>query len=307
MGTLVKRRWCGGAGLDPARVYHCAVMPCYDKKLEASREDFWLPGGHGLCRPAALVVQCHAHAWRRNLSSHLPGLTARPPTRAGTQVPETDSVLATTELQELLEERGVDLRSLPPTPFDPILPAAAAAAQQQAPAASNGWHATEQQAQAQQQQQQGAQQAQQAQGAQGAQQAQQAQLGPAAPGAAPASSGSGGYLEHVFRAAAAQLFGRPLPPGPAADERGAQSRPAGGGPGSGWCPSAAFCCRLWLPKHPGGRGHQLLPRLRLPAASAAARRCVARQARAALPAPARPGRASCARSSCGAASTTTWR
>lgn len=44
MGTLVKRRWCGSAGLQPDRVYHCAVMPCYDKKLEASREDFWLPG-----------------------------------------------------------------------------------------------------------------------------------------------------------------------------------------------------------------------------------------------------------------------
>lgn len=44
MGTLVKRRWCAAVGLQPDRVYHCAVMPCYDKKLEASREDFWLPG-----------------------------------------------------------------------------------------------------------------------------------------------------------------------------------------------------------------------------------------------------------------------
>ncbi len=44
MGTLVKRRWCAAAGLDPAAVYHCAVMPCYDKKLEAAREDFWVPG-----------------------------------------------------------------------------------------------------------------------------------------------------------------------------------------------------------------------------------------------------------------------
>jgi iron only hydrogenase large subunit-like protein len=45
MGSLVKRRWCSAAGLAPAQVYHCAVMPCYDKKLEAAREDFWLPGG----------------------------------------------------------------------------------------------------------------------------------------------------------------------------------------------------------------------------------------------------------------------
>lgn len=34
------------------------------------------------------------------------------------------------------------------------------------------------------------------------------------PGSAAASSGSGGYLEHVFRTAARELFGRQLPPGP---------------------------------------------------------------------------------------------
>jgi hypothetical protein len=45
MGSLVKRRWCSSAGRDPALTYHCAVMPCYDKKLEAAREDFLLPGG----------------------------------------------------------------------------------------------------------------------------------------------------------------------------------------------------------------------------------------------------------------------
>ena len=44
MGTLVKRHLAPQWGVDPARVYHCAVMPCYDKKLEASREDFNLPG-----------------------------------------------------------------------------------------------------------------------------------------------------------------------------------------------------------------------------------------------------------------------
>ncbi|KAL4434294.1 hypothetical protein ABPG75_000735 [Micractinium tetrahymenae] len=152
MGTLVKRRWCSAAGLAPDRVYHCAVMPCYDKKLEASREDFWLPG---------------------------------------TQVPETDCVLATTELQELLEQRGVDLRSLQGVPFDSILGCAGGA--------SNGWQGGTQPQDVQQQQ------------AQQAQQAQQQQ--PAGPGSmVPACSGSGGYLEHVFRAAAWQLFGQQLPP-----------------------------------------------------------------------------------------------
>lgn len=47
MGTLVKRRWCMAAGLLPAWVYHCTIMPCYDKKLEAAREDFNLPGEPG--------------------------------------------------------------------------------------------------------------------------------------------------------------------------------------------------------------------------------------------------------------------
>ena len=44
MGTLVKRHLAPLWGIDPARLYHCAVMPCYDKKLEASRDDFNLPG-----------------------------------------------------------------------------------------------------------------------------------------------------------------------------------------------------------------------------------------------------------------------
>lgn len=44
MGTLVKRFVSKQLGVDPSQIYHCAVMPCYDKKLESSREDFFLPG-----------------------------------------------------------------------------------------------------------------------------------------------------------------------------------------------------------------------------------------------------------------------
>ncbi|KDR75890.1 hypothetical protein GALMADRAFT_69035 [Galerina marginata CBS 339.88] len=41
MGTLVKS-WMGGQwGRTPDGVYHVTVMPCYDKKLEASRKDFY--------------------------------------------------------------------------------------------------------------------------------------------------------------------------------------------------------------------------------------------------------------------------
>lgn len=41
MGTLVKE-WMGAKwGKLPQDVYHVSVMPCYDKKLEASRQDFY--------------------------------------------------------------------------------------------------------------------------------------------------------------------------------------------------------------------------------------------------------------------------
>ena len=45
-GSLVKRWLASRLGRMPGAVYHCAVMPCFDKKLEASREDFQLPGKH---------------------------------------------------------------------------------------------------------------------------------------------------------------------------------------------------------------------------------------------------------------------
>ncbi|XP_046745179.1 probable cytosolic Fe-S cluster assembly factor CPIJ010948 [Diprion similis] len=41
MGSLVKYHLAECKGLPPERVYHISVMPCYDKKLEASREDFY--------------------------------------------------------------------------------------------------------------------------------------------------------------------------------------------------------------------------------------------------------------------------
>lgn len=41
MGALVKQRLSAQIGVSAASVYHVTVMPCYDKKLEASREDFY--------------------------------------------------------------------------------------------------------------------------------------------------------------------------------------------------------------------------------------------------------------------------
>ncbi|XP_058797904.1 probable cytosolic Fe-S cluster assembly factor AGAP009023 [Phymastichus coffea] len=41
MGSLVKYHLAHVKGLSPEQVYHVTLMPCYDKKLEASREDFY--------------------------------------------------------------------------------------------------------------------------------------------------------------------------------------------------------------------------------------------------------------------------
>ena len=87
----------GAAELAAARrsVYHVSIMPCYDKKLEAARGDFAIPVGG---RPAAAAVAPG-------------GDGAAQPWGAATAdaVPETDSVLTTSEVQELLEARGVRL------------------------------------------------------------------------------------------------------------------------------------------------------------------------------------------------------
>jgi iron only hydrogenase large subunit-like protein len=86
MGTLIKQEWARSKAINPASVYHCAVMPCYDKKLEAARDDFTVP-------PLDSV--------------------------STTAIPETDCVLATTELYEWLRNLEIsDWSAIPPAPFD---------------------------------------------------------------------------------------------------------------------------------------------------------------------------------------------
>lgn len=72
-GSIIKRFVSGEHGIKPNDVYHVAVMPCFDKKLEASRKDFQDP------EDATKDVDC---------------------------------VLATTEIIELLEAVNVDFASL---------------------------------------------------------------------------------------------------------------------------------------------------------------------------------------------------
>ena len=44
MGAVVKTRVASTLGLAPKGVFHAAVMPCFDKKLEAAREDLAIAG-----------------------------------------------------------------------------------------------------------------------------------------------------------------------------------------------------------------------------------------------------------------------
>jgi iron only hydrogenase large subunit-like protein len=61
------------------KIYHCTVMPCYDKKLEASRSDFYND-------------------------------------ILGTR--DVDCVLATAEILDIIREENVDFRTLEESPLE---------------------------------------------------------------------------------------------------------------------------------------------------------------------------------------------
>jgi len=80
MGSIVKQYLSRRIGIPPEKIYHISVMPCFDKKLEASRPDFFVEGLEN--------------------------------------VRETDCVISTGELQVLLREQNIDLRNLPEGPLE---------------------------------------------------------------------------------------------------------------------------------------------------------------------------------------------
>ena len=41
MGSIVKKYIPSKLGISPSRINHITLMPCFDKKLEASRDDFF--------------------------------------------------------------------------------------------------------------------------------------------------------------------------------------------------------------------------------------------------------------------------
>ncbi|KAM3864306.1 cytosolic Fe-S cluster assembly factor narfl [Diretmus argenteus] len=79
MGSLVKGYFAEQKGLSPEQIYHVTVMPCFDKKLEASRPDFYLD-------------------------------------KAETR--EVDCVITSVEVMKMLEEENVSLSDMEPAPLD---------------------------------------------------------------------------------------------------------------------------------------------------------------------------------------------
>ncbi|XP_021744539.1 protein NAR1-like [Chenopodium quinoa] len=93
IGAVLKRYLCQKMSLRPDEVYHVTVMPCYDKKLEAAREDF--------------VFEME-YPDENNIPSDL-------------GVAEVDSVLTSGEVLELIQLKSVDFSSLDESPLDKML------------------------------------------------------------------------------------------------------------------------------------------------------------------------------------------
>jgi iron only hydrogenase large subunit-like protein len=94
MGTLLKTTLSRKLGISPDRIWHVAIMPCFDKKLEASREEFT------------------DVSWGR-ASEHKRG------------VRDVDCVITSKELLMLADTRGINIAalprsSLPPNHFEPF-------------------------------------------------------------------------------------------------------------------------------------------------------------------------------------------
>ena len=81
MGSFVKDHYAKRNGLDPKAVCHVSLMPCFDKKLEASREDF---------------------------------------ADEGTGVKDVDLVVTTVEVEEMLHEGGINLSDLSRSNIDDL-------------------------------------------------------------------------------------------------------------------------------------------------------------------------------------------
>lgn len=91
-GTLLKTVLSNRLGIRPDQIWHVAIMPCFDKKLEASREEltdiYWRPDHSEL----------------------------KPPVR------DVDCVITSKELLMLADTRGINFGSLPRQPLPVTIP-----------------------------------------------------------------------------------------------------------------------------------------------------------------------------------------
>jgi iron only hydrogenase large subunit-like protein len=92
-GTFLKTVLSKSLGVPPSRIWHLAVMPCFDKKLEASREEL-------------TDVSWQAADVQNETEPHQP-------------VRDVDCVITTRELLSLAASRGLSLPSLPLHPLSP--------------------------------------------------------------------------------------------------------------------------------------------------------------------------------------------
>jgi iron only hydrogenase large subunit-like protein len=90
-GTLLKSVLCKSLGIHPSQIWHLAIMPCFDKKLEASREEltnrYW--------QPDESIDDLH------------------------NPVRDVDCVITARELFSLARTRDIQLSSLPLRPISP--------------------------------------------------------------------------------------------------------------------------------------------------------------------------------------------
>ena len=99
MGTVLKTTLSRTLGIPPSRIWHLSIMPCFDKKLEASREELTDSVWDGDGTP-------------------------------GRGIRDVDCVITSKEIFMLMESRGLDFFSIPKEPLpsnqhirfpDPIL------------------------------------------------------------------------------------------------------------------------------------------------------------------------------------------
>ncbi|XP_075488592.1 protein NAR1-like [Primulina tabacum] len=86
IGAAIKNHMFQKLGHRPEEIYHVTIMPCYDKKLEAARDDF--------------VFQLDSD---------------------GERIAEVDSVLTTGEVLDLIKLRSINLTNLEESPVDELL------------------------------------------------------------------------------------------------------------------------------------------------------------------------------------------